>query len=234
MKMPVLGYGTYLKMKINIRTALEAGYRLIDCAFFYENEKAIGEAIKEALESLKLKREDIFVTSKVWPTHVRPENVRKSCEQSLKDLQLSYLDLFLVHWPVAFQVGCQHVINVLFTSQAMEKLVDDGLVKSIGLSNFNKRQIDFIMANSRIKPVNLQIEAHANFPNEKLVRYAQSKGLTVSAYAPLGSLGNTPYVFTPIGIELMEWFANTMQIHWHYTRMFCIRLFPIVDYYLNE
>ncbi|THD22615.1 Aldose reductase A [Fasciola hepatica] len=208
-KIPVLGYGTYLvpkhQMRMNVLTILESGYRLIDCAFFYGNEDAIGEGLVEAMNKLKLKREDVFITSKVWPTHVRPENVRKSCEESLKNLKLTYLDLYLVHWPVAFKPGdCSFPmaedgetyaldsVPHLDTWKAMEKLVDDGLVKSIGLSNFNKRQIDNILNNCRIKPVNLQIEIHANFPNEKLVNFAQSRGLIVSAYAPLGSLGNTP------------------------------------------
>ncbi|KAA0194865.1 Aldehyde oxidoreductase [Fasciolopsis buskii] len=208
-KIPVLGYGTYLvpkdQMKTNILTTLQTGYRSIDCAFFYDNEDAVGEALAEAMDKLKVKREDIFVTSKVWPTHMRPENVRKSCEQSLKDLRLAYLDLYLIHWPVAFQPSESHFpmaedgetyaldsVPLLDTWRAMEKLVDDGLVKSIGISNFNRRQIDHILNNCRIKPVNLQIEIHANFPNEKLVNYAHSRGLIVSAYAPLGSLGNTP------------------------------------------
>ncbi|KAA0194864.1 Dihydroxyacetone reductase [Fasciolopsis buskii] len=225
-KIPVLGYGTYLvsknirvpissellipfkvpkdQMKTNILTALQTGYRSIDCAFFYDNEDAVGEALAEAMDKLKVKREDIFVTSKVWPTHMRPENVRKSCEQSLKDLRLAYLDLYLIHWPVAFQPSESHFpmaedgetyaldsVPLLDTWRAMEKLVDDGLVKSIGISNFNRRQIDHILNNCRIKPVNLQIEIHANFPNEKLVNYAHSRGLTVSAFSPLRFLRGT-------------------------------------------
>ncbi|KAG5451980.1 Aldose reductase, partial [Clonorchis sinensis] len=148
-----------------------------------------------------------------WCTHLRPEYVRKCCQTSLSDLRLPYVDLYLIHWPVAFHV-CLRIIfpldelkhsdvnfpkasngqdflvddvPLLDTWKAMESLVDEGMVKAIGLSNFNRRQIDTIMNGACIKPVNLQIEINANFPNTKLVKYAQASGLTVTAYAPLGS-----------------------------------------------
>ncbi|KAF8561447.1 hypothetical protein P879_08848 [Paragonimus westermani] len=192
-------------LKLAIGTALETGYRLIDCAFVYSNEKEIGDALEEYMKKLNLKREDIFITSKCWCTYMRPELVRKCCERSLSDLKLSYLDLYLIHWPVPLKPGDVNFPNsadgknldidkvpLLDTWEAMEKLVDEGLVKSIGLSNFNRRQIDLIINNGRIRPVNLQVEIHANFPNTKLVNYAHSVGLTVTAYAPLGSPAASP------------------------------------------
>ncbi|TGZ71671.1 hypothetical protein CRM22_002508 [Opisthorchis felineus] len=206
---PMLGLGTWTSppdtMKSVIFSALEAGYRLIDCAFVYSNEKEIGEALDESLKKLNLIREDIFITSKCWCTYLRPELVKKGCQKSLTDLKLSYLDLYLIHWPVALQPGDANFpravngqdlliddVPLLDTWRAMEQLVDEGLVKSIGLSNFNRRQIDMIMKGARIKPVNLQVEIHCNFTNTKLVEYAQAIGLTVTAYAPLGSPGASP------------------------------------------
>ncbi|VDP90589.1 unnamed protein product [Echinostoma caproni] len=208
-RIPVLGLGTWTspvdKVKTAVLTALENGYRHIDGAFVYGNEKAIGEALKEGMKKFNLRREDIFVTSKVWCTYFRPELVRKCCENTLKDLQLSYVDLYLIHWPVALKPGDENFPKIeggdtlaldhpplVETWKAMEQLVRDKMVKSIGVSNFNKRQIDMILADCTIKPVNLQVEIHVNFPNSKLVEYAHSKGLTVTAYAPLGSPGASP------------------------------------------
>ncbi|CAH8509597.1 unnamed protein product [Schistosoma turkestanicum] len=205
---PIVGLGTWNsypgQVGAAVKKALEVGYRHVDCAHVYGNEAEIGEALEDALHSLKLKREDIFVTSKLWTTHLRSENVRKACEVTLKNLRLKYLDLYLIHWPVAFQYseslfptdsnGKLRLDNVPHeeTWKEMEKLVDDGLVKSIGVSNFNKRQIENILKHCRIKPANLQVEIHANFPNTKLVEYAESVGLTVTAYAPLGSPDASP------------------------------------------
>ncbi|KAF5395334.1 Aldo-keto reductase family 1 member B4 (Aldose reductase) [Paragonimus heterotremus] len=109
LRMPVLGLGTWTsppdKMKLAVGTALETGYRHIDCAFVYSNEKEIGNALEEYMKKFSLKREDIFITSKCWCTYMRPELVRKCCEQSLSDLKLSYLDLYLIHWPVPLRPG---------------------------------------------------------------------------------------------------------------------------------
>nr|CAH8853012.1 unnamed protein product [Trichobilharzia regenti] len=205
---PILGLGTWNsppgEVGAAVKKALEIGYRHLDCAYVYNNEAEIGEALEESMKKLNLKREDIFITSKLWNTFFRPENVRKGCETTLKNLRLKYLDLYLIHWPVPFEPGkgnfptkedgqlCLDNVPHEKTWQEMEKLVDEGLVKSIGLSNFNKRQIENILKHCRIKPVNLQIEIHANFPNIKLVEYAQSIGMTVTAYAPLGSPAHSP------------------------------------------
>lgn len=207
--MPTLGLGTWTlssdNVNLAIASALDAGYRLVDCAYVYSNEAEIGEALGKCCQRLGLERRDIFITSKCWCTYMRPELVRKCCEKSLNALNASYIDLYLIHWPVALQAGDANFpmapdrtnlavdkVPLLDTWTAMEKLVDDGLVKSIGLSNFNRRQIDLILKHCRIRPVNLQVEVHANFPNSALVEYAQSVGLTVTAYAPLGSPGASP------------------------------------------
>ncbi|CAH8548787.1 unnamed protein product [Schistosoma intercalatum] len=205
---PIIGLGTWNspsgEVGVAVKKALEVGYRHVDCAHVYRNEAEIGEALEGALKSLKLNRDDVFVTSKLWNTFFRPEHVRKACEETLMNLRLKYLDLYLIHWPVPFQYGeslfptdsngnfCLDEVPHEETWKEMEKLVDDGLVRSIGLSNFNKRQIENILKHCRIKPSNLQIEIHANFPNTQLVEYAQSVGLTVTAYAPLGSPAASP------------------------------------------
>ncbi|CAL8075161.1 unnamed protein product [Calicophoron daubneyi] len=204
-KIPLVGLGTWNstpgEVRQAVKAALEVGYRFFDCAALYGNEKEIGDGLEEGMKTLGIKREDVVVSSKVWCTFMRPELVGKACQKTLSDLRLSYLDLYLVHWPVALQPGngpfpltsdgsafaIDDSVLLTDTWKAMEKLVDEGLVKSIGISNFNHHQIEKILSNCRIKPVNLQIEVHADFPNTKLVEYAQSKGLTVTAYAPLGS-----------------------------------------------
>ncbi|CAI2729453.1 unnamed protein product [Schistosoma spindalis] len=205
---PVVGLGTWNSpsdlVGEAVKKALEVGYRHLDCAYIYKNEIEVGIALEDSMKSLKLNRDEIFITSKLWHTGHRPENVKSSCESSLKNLRLNYLDLYLIHFPVSFKSGTSDfpkdennnlifdIVPIEETWKAMENLVDEGLVKSIGLSNFNKRQIDIILKHCRIKPVNLQIEVHANFPNIKLVEYAQSVDLTVTAYAPLGSPARSP------------------------------------------
>ncbi|CAL8075153.1 unnamed protein product [Calicophoron daubneyi] len=211
---PKVGLGTWKagpgEMLEAVKAALEAGYRHFDSAYCYGNQKALGEALEKCLKTMKIERKDIFVTAKVWCTYLRPDEVRKACEMELADLRLSYLDLYLIHWPICLKPGDDMwpksedgtlIVDktpLVDTWKAMERLVDDGLVKSIGLSNFNRRQIDEIFENSRIKPVNLQIEIHANFPNTKLVDYAHSKGLTVTAYSPLGSPAASPGRTNPL------------------------------------
>ncbi|CAH8540815.1 unnamed protein product [Heterobilharzia americana] len=198
---PVVGLGTWNsppgEVGSAVQKALEVGYRHIDCAYIYKNEAEVGAALEDAMESLQIRRDEIFITSKLWHTGHRPENVKKSCEVSLKNLRLDYLDLYLIHFPVSFQAGAADfptdkdnnpafdVVPLEDTWKAMEKLVDEGLVKSIGLSNFNKRQIETIL---------------------KHFEYAQSIGLTVTAYAPLGSPARSPGSF-----NTFETFKNGLK-----------------------
>ena len=149
---PNIGLGTWRLKKEKayevIKYALvDVGYRHIDCASIYGNEPAIGDAFHRVFTSGKAKREDVFVTSKLWNTEHHPQNVEKACKQTLKDLQLDYLDLFLMHWGIAFlpgeilgQIDEQGLVKtepvpVQETWQAMEQLVEKGLVKCIGVSN---------------------------------------------------------------------------------------------------
>ena len=155
--MPQVGLGTWKskpgEVASAVKVAIDIGYRHLDCAAIYGNEAEIGEALKEKLGAT-CKREDIFITSKLWNTKHHPDDVRPSCEKTLKDLQLEYLDLYLIHFPVGFERGEQlfpknpdgskryDYTPYTETWKAMEQLVDAGLVKHIGLSNFNSKQID--------------------------------------------------------------------------------------------
>uniref|UniRef100_A0A5K3EZR8 Aldo_ket_red domain-containing protein n=1 Tax=Mesocestoides corti TaxID=53468 RepID=A0A5K3EZR8_MESCO len=202
---PVIGLGTFKTtdrevVKTSISAALDAGYRHIDTAHIYQNEADIGEALKVKFAEGGIKREDVFITTKLWGTEHHPMDVRPACGESLRKLQLSYVDLYYVHWPVHLlrQGESRGPFTLEDTWREMEKLVDAGLVRSIGISNFNKAQIDRIMAIARIKPAMLQIESSVVFLNEKLIKYAQLIGLPVTAYAPFGSPGTSPDYANPL------------------------------------
>jgi diketogulonate reductase-like aldo/keto reductase len=150
--------------------ALDTGYRHLDCAYVYENEKEVGEALQQV--SAKCPRESLFITSKLWNTFHRPELVRKGFDQTITDLGVKYLDLYLVHWPLAFVndgtgnsvVDPETKVNkvdttvtILDTWREMEKLVDAGLVKSIGVSNFNITKLKALLKEARIKPAVNQV-----------------------------------------------------------------------------
>ena len=167
-EMPVLGLGTW-KSPVGqvyeaVKIAVEAGYRHIDCAFIYGNEKEIGKALSEIIQSGKVKREELFITSKLWNTYHSKKNAAKCLEQTLNNLRLDYLDLYLIHWPTGYQEDGEFFPkdsqgNVLFSDvdyleswHELENFVNQGKVKSIGLSNFNSQQIDRIIQNSKKQP----------------------------------------------------------------------------------
>ncbi|XP_043555046.1 aldo-keto reductase family 1 member A1-B [Chiloscyllium plagiosum] len=203
-KMPLIGLGTWKsapgEVKAAVWNAVKTGYRHIDCAAVYNNEAEIGEFFKENVGTDKMiRREELFVTSKLWNTKHHPEDVEVSCCKSLDDLKLTYLDLYLIHWPHAFERGDiafpknpdgtirYDFIDYKETWKAMETLVKKGLVKAIGLSNFNSRQIDDIISTATIKPAVLQIECHPYLAQNELIGHCQKHGLVVTAYSPLGS-----------------------------------------------
>src|SRR5689334_23327730 len=178
---PALGFGTLIPDPIATRNAtkaaLEAGFRVLDTAERYQTEKQVGEAMQEVFKAGKIKREDVFVITKLWNTNHRPERVRPAFEASLKKLQLDYVDLYLIHTPFAFQPGddqdprdasgnviYDRAVTLLDTWRAMESLVDEGKCKAIGLSDVSLGQTKEIFEAGKIKPAVVHVEAHPYLP----------------------------------------------------------------------
>ncbi|KAL3286148.1 hypothetical protein HHI36_000660 [Cryptolaemus montrouzieri] len=215
-KTPSIGYGTWQAQdEPALEIALEAGYRHIDTAYSYQNEKMIGNVLKRWISNGKLKREDIFLVTKLPITGNRPEGVAKYLKRSLENLQVGYVDLYLIHAPFGLQdsEGDYYIKdsdgNPYFDMstdhiaiwKAMEEQVEAGLTKAIGLSNFNKSQIERILKNSKIKPSALQIELHAYLQQNELVDFCKENNILVTAYSPLGTPGANNFL-EKIGLKL--------------------------------
>ncbi|XP_018415599.1 PREDICTED: estradiol 17 beta-dehydrogenase 5-like [Nanorana parkeri] len=207
-KIPVIGFGTYApetypKSMVEKATqlAIEAGYRHIDGAYLYSNEAEVGRAIRKKIKDRTIRREDLFITGKLWSTFHKPDLVRRGLEKSLRALRLNYLDLFLIHMPVEFEPSEDLIpvdedgtyrynnTDIRDTWKAMEQCKDAGLVKSIGVSNFNRRQLELILNKSdlKYKPVCNQVECHIYLNQSKLLKFCKSKGIVLVAYSALGS-----------------------------------------------
>jgi aldehyde reductase len=201
--MPALGFGTLIPDAAVTKTAtgdaLEAGFRHFDCAERYGNEREVGEALQVGLAAAGVAREDIFVTTKLWNTNHRPDRVGPAFEASLGRLRLSYLDLYLIHTPFAFQPGDEqdprykngnvlydNGVTLLDTWRAMESLVDDGRCRAIGLSDIGLNELLPIYESARIKPAVVQVEAHPYLPETELLEFCKEKGIVFLAFAPLG------------------------------------------------
>ncbi|XP_044254906.1 1,5-anhydro-D-fructose reductase-like [Tribolium madens] len=207
LKMPVLGLGTWQakdkgELESALNTALELGYRHIDTAYIYENEKIIGDVLKQWFNSGKLKREDLFITTKLPMFGLKPDRVEYFLKKSLENLQLDYVDLYLIHFPIGFKFDTstgRPVVNDkrqlvpegktdhVAVWKQLEEQVDAGRVKTIGLSNYSISQIETILKSARIKPANLQVEIHVYFQQRELVDFCQKNGITVVAYSPLAA-----------------------------------------------
>eukprot|EP00879_Flechtneria_rotunda_P011385 GHRR01011892.1.p1 GENE.GHRR01011892.1~~GHRR01011892.1.p1 ORF type:complete len:372 (+),score=117.85 GHRR01011892.1:953-2068(+) len=189
---PLIGLGTWKsspgQAHAAVSAAVRCGYRHIDCASIYGNEHEIGAALAELFAEGTVQREELFITTKLWNSD--HNNVEAACRRSLAALHLTYLDLYLTHWPVV--TGCTGPTLVPSTAEtwsAMEGLVRQGLVRSIGLSNFSRVKLQQLMDSPTltIKPAVLQVEAHPYWPNTALIDWAQQQGIHVTAYSPLGS-----------------------------------------------
>lgn len=225
MQMPQLGLGTWksepgVVSKV-VKAAIETGYRGIDCACDYGNEKEVGQGIKEGLESVGIKRSDLFVTSKLWNTYHRAEHVRPALEKTLSDLGFSYLDLFLIHFPISLKFvpiekryppgwvydpndsENDHLIldpvPITETWKAMEALVDEGLVRHIGVSNFPAMLLMELLTTARIRPAVLQVELHPYLQQNNLFAYCKREKIALEAYSSLGGIS-----YTSLGMDKGE------------------------------
>lgn len=203
--MPLVGFGTYKadlkQLNNNIRVAIKAGYRHFDTAELYENERELGEVFSQIFKEGVIKREELFITTKLWNNHHRFDDVIDAAKQSLAKLQLTYLDLYLIHWPIAFQAGSSlfpkdgqgHVIlgkiPLYETWMAMEKLKKDGIVRSIGVSNYTGILLHDLLSYCTIPPVVNQIELHVYLQQRELVDFCTSRNVIVTAYSPLARHG---------------------------------------------
>ena len=190
-----------------LRHAIEdVGYRHIDTAEIYNNEKAIGATLKQIFINGKVKREEIWVTSKIWNNHHHPEDVERCCRESLERLHLDYLDLYLIHWPCSFsetsnvnpdtineptkKVTIDTTITVLDMWPEMEKLVEKGLVRNIGVSNFSIELLEKFRFDPRVKiqPYCNQVECNLYMQQEALRMYCEFRGMFIECFSPLGSV----------------------------------------------
>jgi len=201
-QIPALGLGTWKSKPGEVRKAvfwaIQAGYRHIDGAAIYQNEKEVGQGIADAIEAGLVKRKDLFVTSKLWNNSHRHEDVHLAIEKSLADLRLDYLDLYLIHWPIAFKPGVGFAqkredfftyndVPLSQTWAAMQELKIKGLAKHIGVSNFNQAKLNEVMKIGGQLPEMNQVEMHPFLPQVDLVDFCTSQGILMTAYSPLGS-----------------------------------------------
>ena len=205
LKMPMAGIGTFLltpdEAEPSVLAALEDGYRLIDTANAYVNEKAVGRAMKKS----GLKREEIFLETKLWPSFYEDED---AVDKTLERLGTDYIDLLLIHQPAG---------NYVAGYRQMEKACKEGKVKAIGLSNFNQGQIEDILSLCEVKPAVLQTEVHPYFQERELKKFLEREGMVIQAWYPLGH-GDKALLEEPLFAELAKKYGKTnaqVILRWH-------------------
>ena len=212
---PAVGFGTLIPDPLATRqatkTALEVGFRHLDCAERYRNEDAVGDAIQQAFKAGTVRREDLFVTTKLWNTNHRPERVKPAFDASRRRLQLDDIDCYLIHTPFAFRPGDEpdprdahggviydSGVTLVETWHALEHLVDDGHCKSIGLSDITLENLREIVAAARIKPAVVQVESHPYLPEWDLLAFCREQGIVLLAFAALGHAMKPSVVDDPV------------------------------------
>ncbi|MFR8067075.1 MAG: aldo/keto reductase [Acutalibacter sp.] len=205
LSMPMAGIGTFLlspdEAEASVLAALEDGYRLIDTANAYVNEKAVGRAMKKS----GLKREEIFLETKLWPSFYENDN---AVDKTLERLGTEYIDLLLIHQPAG---------NYVAGYRQMEKAYKEGKVKAIGLSNFNQAQIEEILGLCQVKPAVLQTEVHPYFQEQELKSFLSKEGMVIQAWYPLGH-GDKALLEEPLFTELGKKYGKTnaqIILRWH-------------------
>ena len=201
-QMPALGLGTWKSapgdVYAAVRKAIQLGYRNIDCATVYGNEAEIGLAIKDELAASELTRDELWITSKLWNNAHKQADVRPGLQKTLDDLQLDYLDLYLIHWPVVFKPevvfprsGSDYLtldeVPVAETWQGLEACVNEGLVRHIGVSNFSQKKLEALFNGAQIKPGMNQVELHPLLSQSALKTYCDANNIFMTAFSPLGS-----------------------------------------------
>jgi diketogulonate reductase-like aldo/keto reductase len=212
---PALGFGTLIPDPMATRNAtkaaLEAGFRVLDTAERYRTEKEVGEAMQEVFKEGKIKREDVFVITKLWNTNHRPGRVKPAFEASLKKLQIEFVDLYLIHTPFAFQPGDEQdprdtngnviydkSVTLLDTWRALEGLVDGGRCRAIGLSDVSLEQAKGIVDAARIKPAVVHVESHPYLPEWELLNFCKEHGIVLQAFASLGHSSKPSLLEDPV------------------------------------
>jgi len=218
---PAVGFGTLIPdpsvTTAATRTALEVGFRHFDCAERYRNETAVGDAMQSVFTAGTIRREDVFVTTKLWNTNHRPERVKPAFEESCRRLQVDYVDCYLIHTPFAFQPGDDQDprdelgqviydsgLTLIETWHALERLVDDGRCGAIGLSDVSLEKLQAIVAAARIKPAVVQVESHPYLPEWDLLAFCREQGIVLLAFAALGHSLNPRLLDDPVITGIAE------------------------------
>ncbi|KAK9822921.1 hypothetical protein WJX74_005008 [Apatococcus lobatus] len=188
---PLVGLGTWKsepgRVTAAVKSALASGYRHIDCAAIYKNEDEVGNALAASIHQGVVRREDVFITSKLWNSDHSDRRVKAACLKSMRDLRVDYLDLYLIHWPVTGNRGPDVQPPLLETWKAMQDLVCQGLVRSIGVSNFSVSKMEGLMTAPGVPLSVCQVECHPYFRNDGVHAWCKQQGIHMTAYSPLGS-----------------------------------------------
>jgi alcohol dehydrogenase (NADP+) len=243
-KMPILGLGTWKSSKGEVYDAvceaIKMGYKHIDCAAIYGNEPEIGQALNDCISDGIVKREDLWITSKLWNSNHGRENVVIGLNKTLADLQLKYIDLYLIHWPVALKSGVGFPTSVdqflppeakpiEDTWKGMEDILEMGLAKHIGLSNFNVQKIESLLPDCNYQPEVIQVEMHPLLQQKELFEFCSWNNIKMTAYAPLGArdlekikAGDEPDLLDqPVILDISERYKITpaqVLLAWSITR----------------